>query len=842
MDFDFGQLSVPKSGGAQTDPFKIFAALPRLEGAPNDLWRGQADALAEWHANRTKNDVLISLNTGAGKTLLGLLIARSFVNEGLDNVLYVCPTIDLVRQTAAQARSVGIDVTTRTEGEFDNDLFESGRTFCITNYAALFNGHSALRRKYFPQAIIFDDAHVAESMMRSAFTLSVTRERHQALFDAIAAIYRPHFRSLNREQLYSEALEQNRPVPQSVLVPPDAVLSTASQLSAVLRNGGASDDRSLTYAYEHLKDHFDRCAVVFRAGQVDITPPFLPSLALNIFEQRVRRVYLSATLHNKADIIRAFGREPDLLVEPRNDAGNGERLILFERELERGKFDGSFGQRLSLKHKVLVSIPGYFRAPQWAGLASPAKTESFSDELDRFRRAGRGSFILVSRVDGIDLPHETCRLMIIDGVPRGESLLEKYQFEYLHMRNFAASRIANRLVQLFGRINRGRSDYGAFLVADRDLNAWLNNDKNVALLPPLLRKQILLGRHVQEGFKLHELDRVDAFLDKVLLSKPRDAGWLTYYSQYLEAQEVEASKTVRAEEAERRNFAAARAEAIYAKHMWTGEFAAAREALDTVVADVARSDEKLAGWHNLWIGACLLHERDLNEAQFYFSRARGQLGSHLVVDTGPIGTPGTAGAPGGRLMGKIAQLTSLGRESYNKQFGRLERLLQTLDGGSPAQMEEAVRALGEALGFEATRPDNEFDTGPDVLWVDTEARLALGLELKTDKHEQSEYSKADVSQSLDHLSWIRDNTNGSEVLGVTLVGPDAGVSSQANPVSELYSIRPEVLRALRDRLLAGISDAYRQTSAQRYETITRTFGDGWSLSALRSQLCGKSLK
>jgi Type III restriction enzyme, res subunit len=842
MVFDFNHLSLPKTGGAPTDPFKIFAGLPRLPGAPNDLWRGQADALSQWDAARSKNDVLISLNTGAGKTLLGLLIAKSFVNEGLDNVIYVCPTIDLVRQTAAQARGVGIEVTTRTEGAFDNDLFESGRTFCITNYAAVFNGHSALRRRYFPNAIIFDDAHVAESMMRSAFSLTIDRADHQALFDQISSLFRPHFRELDREQLFVESLEQTRPVPQSSLVPPDAVLATAGQLTALLRSANISQDGKLKYAYEHLKDRVDRCAVVFRSGKVDITPPFLPSLALDIFEQRIRRVYLSATLHNKADIVRAFGREPDTLVEPRNDAGNGERLILFERELEKGKFDASFGQRLSLKHKVLVALPGYHRVKDWQGLATPAKPEAFSDELERFRRSPRGSFILVSRVDGIDLPHDTCRLMIIDGVPKGESLLEKYQFEYLHMRNFAASRIANRLVQLFGRINRGRSDYGAFLIGGRDLNVFLNNDKHVALLPQLLKNQILLGRHVQDGFKIHDLDKVESFLDTVLLSQPRDQGWTGYYSQYLEASDVEPSKTERAEEAERRNLQAAKAEAMYAKHMWNGQFAQAREALDAVVADVSRSDEKLAGWHNLWIGACLLRENDVNEAQFYFARARGQLGSNLVVNTGPIGWTSPGGAPASRLHARVVQLTSLGRESFNKQIGRIERQLQALDAGSPAQMEEAARFLGEILGFESTRPDNEYDTGPDVLWADAGAKCCLGLELKTDKQEGNSYSKSDISQSLDHLSWMRDHADGNDVLGVTLVGPDAGVSGQANPVDELYSIRPDVLTGLRDRLVAGIHDAYRQPPAQRYDMIARTFGAGWGLDELRGVLCGKTLK
>jgi superfamily II DNA or RNA helicase len=93
---DFSQLPLPQVAGAPIDPFKIFEGLPRLSGAPNDLWRGQADALTQWHTARDKSDVLLSLNTGAGKTIAGLLVAKSFVNEGLENVAYVCPTIDLV--------------------------------------------------------------------------------------------------------------------------------------------------------------------------------------------------------------------------------------------------------------------------------------------------------------------------------------------------------------------------------------------------------------------------------------------------------------------------------------------------------------------------------------------------------------------------------------------------------------------------------------------------------------------------------------------------------------------------------------------------------------------------
>jgi hypothetical protein len=551
--------------------------------------------------------------------------------------------------------------------------------------------------------------------------------------------------------------------------------------------------------------------VVIRSGKIDITPPFLPSLALDIFEQRVRRVYLSATLQNKADIVRAFGRSPEVVIEPSNDAGNGERLIVFERELDHGSFESNFARDLTAEHKV-------------------------------FRRAQRGAFILVSRVDGIDLPHNTCRVMIIEGIPRAESLLEKFQFEYLHMHKFAASRIANRLVQLFGRINRGRSDYGAFLISGHDLNVWLNNDRNVALLPKLLKNQLMLGREVQKGLGVRTLDKVKDLLRTVLLSQPRDPKWLDYYSKFLGAYDVSPDKAQHAIKAEERNFAAALAEAQYAKHVWDGNYRAAREALDAGTADLARSDEKLAGWHNLWIGACLDKEGDAEESWYYFVRARGQLGGNLVVYTGPLG-PRTAQEPQSArpIVAKLSGLMTLGRESFEKQFARLERELERLSGGTPSQVEEATRALGELLGFESTRPDNEVGTGPDVMWRSSDEHVAIGLELKTDKAAGSEYSKSEVAQSLDHANWLAENAVG-DVAGVVLIGPDAGVSAQANPSSDLYSCQLPVLAGYRDRILATIRDGYRLTPAERSGWLERTLADGWSLKDIAAVLCTKPLK
>ena len=133
---DFKKLGKPKGVERSTDPIKIFERLLNLPGTPNELWRGQAEALSEWNEARTQNDVLVSLNTGAGKTLIGLLIAQSQVNEGVDNVIYICATIDLVLQTSKEAERIGLGHTVRVGSVLNNDDF-CQRTIILTPYRTI---------------------------------------------------------------------------------------------------------------------------------------------------------------------------------------------------------------------------------------------------------------------------------------------------------------------------------------------------------------------------------------------------------------------------------------------------------------------------------------------------------------------------------------------------------------------------------------------------------------------------------------------------------------------------------------------------------------------------------
>ena len=824
---------------APTDPITIFETLPSLAGTPNDLWRGQYTALSDWEKVRGKHDILISLNTGAGKTIVGLLIAQSLVNEGLENIVYVCSTIDLVEQTSREASGIGIDHTTRVRGGYSNDLFETGKAFCITTYAALFNGLSSIRHNFFPNAIIFDDAHVAESLLRDAFTLRIDTRKDEDLFNEIAMLFQPHFKELGIRGRFIDSLDISKQ--NTALVAPGGLYQHSERLLEILHNHGVKTHENYKYPFAWLEDHLECCAAIFTRGVFELTPPFLPSLALDIFEQRIRRVYLSATLRSQTEFIRAFGRRPSEVVAPANDAGNGERLILDGRKVKKG-FGPKFAKKLVKNRKAIIAVPDYTRAKEWEEVAQVPTPEEFTDTLNEFREnQADGAFTLVSRVDGIDLPHDTCRIMIMDGVPSATSLLERYQWEWLGMDNVHASRIANRLVQLFGRINRGRNDYGSFLLQGEVLSKWIARDRNLALLPPLLQQQILIGREVQTAFDLDEGKDVIELVDRVL---GRDEGWLGYYRREVEQAELDKDQLKRAQQAEPVMVAATLSEAKYAAAMWSGDKATARRELEKTIDKTATDDAKLSGWHSVWLGAAYEFDGDRDAAYWAYGIAMRRLNrsmtlprpsSHGTMETGSLDLNGF-----GKSLRDLLSLPQGAR--FEAQMKNLTDTLSLIDIGTPNQAEAGVRQLGELLGFKAIRPENDEGTGPDVLWLDEAKSLMIGFELKTDKKDPATYFKKEISQGHDHLEWMQQTYGKDTSLGLLYIGPAGSVDARANPSERMGLSWPKTVANLRNKVLALIEDLRKLPPIDRLAHISETTEEEqWGTEALMSHLWDENM-
>lgn len=716
--------------------------------------------------------------------MVGILIAQSLANERQGKVVYACSTIDLVIQTAKEAEKLGVAPSTYYQGGFNNPNFEQGKTFCITTYSSVFNAQTTFK-KHNVSKFLLDDAHVAEKAVRDAFTLTISRRDHPDLFQKVARILTPVFADANQTMKYKEVLEQRDF--SIVLVPPMLALQAADAISEEIRKVELGKQLDLLYPYLYIRDQIRVCAITVSGLAIEISPPFLPTAVTYPFAQdNTQRVYLSATLQTQSEFARAFGKRPDIIIEPATDAGNGERCILFGQSVP----DEDTGPRLAAaiiaKHKLVIACRSYPDAKPWEDLAVIPDRQHFSAALDTFRQATTGAFVLVARVDGIDLPDDACRVMLIDNLPSGYTQIERFQIEYCSMTSLAATKLASRITQVFGRINRGRKDYGVFVLRGRNLNNWLSDTANTALLPELLQKQLLLGEQVSHlMLRNKDYKAIMGVLDTVMA---RDAEWISTYGDRIADAEIPQSVKASAKEKDDLLTDAAISEAEAMHAAWRGEFAVAAAALAETADKAAIADARLAGWHNLWLGWFYQLANDPQAASAEYTRARSRLGSAVYLP--PPSAYSISGGQKVTLRGsRIFNLVSEDHVSrFDKEVAIIAKRLAPLAGGdaTSAQHEEATRSLGEALGFAATRPDNINHTGPDVLWIDEEEKCCLVFELKTLQVGTKPITKKAVGQGHDHIQWVKDNYPDIRIVSLVFVADSKTCFTDANPSEAMH--------------------------------------------------------
>ncbi|UDL87267.1 DEAD/DEAH box helicase family protein [Mesorhizobium sp. PAMC28654] len=839
MVFDFGGLEKPKVGARSTNPREIFRNRPSGKAKVKELWQGQAQALDEWFKD-PKLDTLISMYTGAGKTLVGVLIAQSFLQQGYRNVVYVCPTIDLIRQTVKEANGIGIFPTTYHQREFSDENFAQSKSFCITTYQALFNTRNKFRGERTPGAIIFDDAHVGERLVRDAFTITVRKAKNAQFYDQLARVIRDCFQDIgqkyNFEQIVSDTSSGS-----VALCPPNGVLNRSDEIESIV-TAFSDSDIGFTLPYDYLRGHIQYCSITISKFVIEITPPFLPALQVGALEDRsVPKVFLSATVQSKGDIIRAFGRSPRV-IEPDVDAGLGERLMLFGSALN-GFCDNVNGiASVSAQAKVLIAVPSEREADKWENVAeAPSTANDFTAKLDAFRSAESGSFLLMGRYDGIDLPDDDCRVMVVDGVPVGSAQLERYLFERIRLDQTFFPRVANRFTQLFGRINRGKNDYGIYFIYSKDAENWLRNVANQAFFPKILQEQIRLSEEFCDQLKGITPEIVQSIVNQII---KRDPQWLGYYQAQIGKNPIEEKRITDRAAYTKLDDELAKCEANFMLKLWQGEPAGAINELSGKIEEVRMANPRLAGWYALWLGVAngVRHEQ---EAMFdWFDEARNRLGGKLplprrtAADVGLLENTRTVVEEGLRAfcVGSIPEL--------NRRMTKMIDLVQpAFSETDHRKAEEAVRVIGAALGFESSRPCTDVNDGPDNLWLDHHSKTAIPIELKTDKATTSWLNSEEVGQVFQHLQWTIDNFPDYQVPGILVYSESSMVTDSSNPSARMFfSNRVAMQKVYRD-FLAVVQGMGNLSPLERYARAS-SMGEQqeWSAEGLFARLAVKPLK
>lgn len=802
MSFDFSKLRSTRRGVTEVDPIKLFGSLQMSDEGVNDLWMGQGDALREWHGNRSCDDIAVVLNTGAGKTLVGLLMAQSLVNETAEPVVYVCASIQLVQQTAAKAASYGLPVTTYFGSTFSDTLFQEGLAPCLTTYQALFNG---LTHKWDnAKAFIFDDAHAATHIVRDQFTLHLQQAAYPGVFAVIQAAFDEHLQATDSALGFREALATKDQ--RSWFVPPFVLKRTAGTLNDALVAAKLSSDSNHRYVWGYLKDKIDLCAVFMTASGVYFTPPVVPIRNLPYFKAGLRRIYLSATLAAQDAFLRTFGRSPDITIAPPTPAGQCERMILVPAKTTSLNCDDvQVAKSLIQNAKALVMVPSRREGRAWEDITPEVLGDQVAEQVEQFKQAAAPSKLrLVARYDGVDLPGDTCRVMVIHGLPAGLGPLERFMWDTLRIHSVLRTTVASRIVQSFGRISRGMADHGVVVLTGKRLIEWLLMPANRGVLPPFLRSQI------EAGVELSSQVGADGLAGLAAQCIARDEGWRNWHSQAV------GSASTGPEIVDQALSSVAKAESEFGLLLWSRDYKEAAAVLYQNRDAFFRQGTGLGAWYRMWEGYIhdLMGEHD--EATNLYRDARKADKAIPCAANGSEPIPDIVDA---QQVQEVARYL-LGNSHV---ISRLDMETASLTGGTVPETEEAVRCLGTYLGLCSSRPDNDEGTGPDVVWY-LPGCAAWSMELKTGKTTGLSYSKKNVMQAMDHVQWIRDNLDVTQIYPF-IVGAHLPPHAQANPPTELRVQTPIEILDLRRRLRATIENVLSShTPVTLRADVLREFG------------------
>ncbi len=95
--------------------------------------------------------------------------------------------------------------------------------------------------------------------------------------------------------------------------------------------------------------------------------------------------------------------------------------------------------------------------------------------FDVWRVTANAHLVTAGRFDGLDLPDDTCRLVVIPSVPAASTEFERFVVAYLDDAAYMRHRVGQRLTQALGRANRTANDSALYLGLDPGFSATLAN-------------------------------------------------------------------------------------------------------------------------------------------------------------------------------------------------------------------------------------------------------------------------------------------------------------------------------------------------------------------------------
>jgi replicative superfamily II helicase len=324
---DFKKKLGAKSIEKKVNPVEIYDELDR-KSETSILRPVQKEILTDWWLHRREDkDLILKLHTGQGKTLIGLLMLQSRLNEKKGPCLYVCPNIYLLQQTCQEADKFGIGYVTINNDNSLLDEFLNSDKILIVHVQKVFNGKSifGVGGKFTRvNTIILDDSHACIDSINDSFKIKVNN-KHE-MYTKFIQLFEDDLKG----QGEGSFLEIKSGTYNTLLpVPYWSWEDKKSEVIKIILQ--YIDDNSVKFTWDLIKDNIESCQCFFSGYELEISPFISPVHQFGTFSKAEHKILMSATTQNDSFFIKGLGLDIKAVKNPlvyKDERWSGEKMIL----------------------------------------------------------------------------------------------------------------------------------------------------------------------------------------------------------------------------------------------------------------------------------------------------------------------------------------------------------------------------------------------------------------------------------------------------------------------------------------------------------------------------------
>lgn len=770
------QFRKPKVSQTYATPEELFSKLPNRARTHGYLRGQQVDALRDYMVLSDKSDIACELPTGTGKTTVGLLIAEWRRRQTGERVAFLTLTNQLAKQVIREAERLGIDCADLTGSKETRDASEVGRYMIgraigITTYANLFNVKPVVQAS---NLLVFDDAHGGEHSASAMWTVRIDASDFLNIYNDVLTALRPaltesQYRVVSGESDYS-AVEL-----VDVYAQPDVLVDVRMVLDKIA-------EAIIHFPWTVISNSLQACLFLVSQREITIRPLVPPTHTHEPFNGTTQRIYMSATLGGEGDLLRGYGI-PSIETIRAKHAQWGRRFIfmpnLYFEEGECPDVVSTIWNSMQ-EHRGLILAPSFpiadrtFSSVSSGMKPAPVKlgARDIENSLDTFTRAEGVILCLAGRYDGLDLPGDDCRLLIMADSPGAVGALERHLREHWKLGPLLRRRERTRLIQGMGRCTRDATDFAVIILYGQSLVDSITPPAMSQKLPGEIQRELLWG--MEQG----EVARDDTgALSEMIIGLLTDEEYRKSANESIAELDVPNQKGD-----ELGGDLSAKSEVLYLRALWTSDYSGAYQIGRRAADDI--NEPALAGYRSWWL---------------YLASIAAHLKNDSAGEIDCLKRAKTIGINSGFLDGLLRQRTKnvikidafsaldIQAEAIWNQLGvwgwqgpAFGKRIQEMSAGlstpqNYTKFHIGMERLGQCLGAEVIR--STMDGTPDVVWVFQDR--CYTFEAKAGNNLSKKY----VLQAKGHVEWVMAQR--PEMKGISMqpliCSPENGVDELAKP-------------------------------------------------------------